>query len=290
MRCGTVLPVTADSGAPAEDYRQVNRANWDDRAPAHAASPDYALDRFRADPSFLSHVVQFDLPRLGDVAGLDGVHLQCHLGTDTLSLARLGARMTGLDFSPASLAVARELAAETGADVRYVEAEVYNAVEALGGERFDLVFTGIGALCWLPDIARWAAVVAALLRPGGRLFLRDGHPVCWAVDDTRADDLLVLDYPYFERAEPVIWDEDGTYVRTDATFSHNRTHLWSHGLGEIVTALLGQGLTLTGLTEHDTIPWQPFPGRMKRVELDEWRLVDRPWRLPLTYTLQARKP
>ena len=284
-----MLPVTADNGAPAEDYRQVNRANWDDRAAAHAASPDYALDRFRADPTFLSHVVQFDLPRLGDVAGLDGVHLQCHIGTDTLSLARLGASITGLDFSPASLAVARELAAETGAEVRYVEADVYSAVEALGAERFDLVFTGIGALCWLPDIERWAAVVAALLRPGGRLFLRDGHPACWAVDDTRTDDLLVLDYPYFERAEPVIWDEDGTYVATNTTFSHNRTHLWSHGLGETITALLGQGLTLTGLTEHDTIPWQPFPGRMERVELDEWRLVDRPWRLPLTYTLQARK-
>ncbi len=124
------------------DYRAVNRANWDERAPAHAASAGYALDRFHSDPGHLSDVVRFDLPLLGDIAGRDGVHLQCHIGTDTISLSRLGARMTGLDFSPASLAEARRLAEGVGADVVFVESDVYAAVEALGSERFDLVFTG----------------------------------------------------------------------------------------------------------------------------------------------------
>src|SRR3712207_2487658 len=158
------------------DYREVNRANWDDRARAHAASADYDVAAFAADPRHLSGVVRFDLPLLGDIAGLRGVHLQCHIGTDTVSLARLGATMTGVDFSPASLEQARLLAERAGTPVEFVESDVYAAADVLEPGGFDLVYTGIGALCWLPDIRRWARTVAALLRPGGRLFIREGHP------------------------------------------------------------------------------------------------------------------
>src|SRR5713101_8562091 len=121
-----------------EDYQTLNKASWDERAPAHAASPDYEVERFVADPGFLSHVVRFDRPLLGDIAGLRGVHLQCHIGTDTISLARLGASMTGLDFSPAAVAQASSLAARTGDDARFVEADVYDAVSVLGAGTFDL--------------------------------------------------------------------------------------------------------------------------------------------------------
>lgn len=272
-----------------ERYAEDNRANWDERAPAHAASPDYAIERFVEDPSFLSGVVRFDLPRLGDIAGLKGVHLQCHIGTDTISLARLGARMTGLDLSPASLEQARRLAQRTGADVTFVESEVYNAVSVLGAGAFDLVFTGIGAICWLPSIRRWARVVADLLRPGGRLFMREGHPMLWTLADPRPDQLLVVEYPYFEHEEPMVWDDPGTYVQTDAVFEHNVTHEWNHGLGEIVTALMDEGMQLTMLVEHDSAPWPALPGQSERIEPGEWRLSDRPWRLPQTYTLQAIK-
>ena len=272
-----------------DDYCALNRANWDERAPAHAASPDYGFARFVADPAYLSDVVRFDLPRLGDVRGLRGVHLQCHIGTDTLSLARLGARMTGLDFSPASLAEARRLAERAGAAVDFVEADVYEAAGVLGRAAFDLVYTGIGALGWLPDVLRWAAVVADLLRPGGRLFLREGHPMLWALDDRRRDGLLAVEYPYFEREEPLVWDQGGTYVQTDVIFVHTVTHEWNHGLGEIVSALLGGGMELTGLVEHDSVPWEALPGLMERLDGGEWRLIDRPWRLPHSYTLQAVK-
>jgi SAM-dependent methyltransferase len=272
-----------------EDYRALNKASWDERAPAHAASPDYAVERFAADPEFLSEVVRFDLPLLGDIAGLRGVHLQCHIGTDTISLARLGASMTGLDFSSAAVAEATSLAGRTGDDARFVEADVYDAVSVLGAGGFDLVFTGIGALGWLPGIRRWADVVAGLLRPGGRLFIREGHPMLWSLDDTREDDLIVVDYPYFEREEPLVWDEGGTYVQTDAVFTHNKTHEWNHGLGEIVTALLDAEMSLTSLAEHDSVPWEALPGKMERVEGGEWRLADRPWRLAHSYTLQAVK-
>jgi SAM-dependent methyltransferase len=272
-----------------ERYVEINRASWDERAAAHAASPDYAFRRFIDDPAFLSDVVRFDLPRLGDLAGLRGVHLQCHIGTDTISLARLGARMTGLDVSPASLGQARLLAASTGAGVEFVEAQVYEAASVLGKEAFDFVFTGIGALCWLPSVRRWADVVAALLVPGGRLFLREGHPMLWALGEERADGLLAVEHPYFEHQEPFIEEAPGTYVQTDATFTHNLIHTWNHGLGEIVSALLEAGLTLTMLVEHDSVPWDALPGQMTHIELGEWRLTDRPERLPHSYTLQAIK-
>ena len=271
-----------------DDYLDVNRAMWDERAPAHAASPGYAVQRFADDPAHLSNVVRFDLPLLGDISGLRGVHLQCHIGTDTVSLARLGARMTGLDFAPAAIEQAAALAATAGADVDFVQADVYAAVDVLDAAAFDLVFTGIGALCWLPDVDRWAEVVSALLRPGGRLFLREGHPMLWALDEGRAEG-LVVDYPYFERPEPLVFDDEGTYVETEVQFQHNTSHEWNHGLGEIVTALLAHGMTVTGLVEHQSVPWEALPGQMTKAELGEWRLTDRPWRLAHTYTLQARK-
>jgi len=274
--------------APVDEYQEVNRASWDERAPAHAASADYAFQRFVDDPTFLSDVVRFDLPLLGDITGLRGVHLQCHIGTDTISLARLGARMSGLDFSSAALVEARRLTELTGTPIDFVESEVYGAFDVLERESYDLVFTGIGALCWLPDVRQWARVVADLLRPGGRLFIREGHPMLWAMEDPRPDGLLVVGFPYVEH-EPTVWDEPGTYVETDVTFTQNRTISFSHGLGEIISALLEVGMRITGFVEHDTVPWDALPGMMERAANGEWRLIDRPWRLPHTYTLQAVK-
>jgi SAM-dependent methyltransferase len=270
------------------DYLDVNRANWDDRVPAHVASTDYAVRRFAEDPGFISGVVRFDLPLLGDLTGLRGVHLQCHIGTDTVSLARLGASMTGVDFSGPAVAAATELAAATGVGASFVQADVYDADKVLEPGSFDLVYTGIGALCWLPSIRRWARVVAALLRPGGRLFIRDGHPMLFTLEDPRDDGLLAVRYPYFEQAEPQVWDDAGTYVDSDAVFEHNVTHEWNHGIGEIVTALLDAGMTLTGLAEHDSVPWNALPGMMTQID-GEWRLTENPARLPCSFTIQAVK-
>jgi SAM-dependent methyltransferase len=270
-----------------DDYRTLNRLSWDERAPAHAASPGYHLDDFRADPAYVSDVVRFDLPLLGDVSGLRGVHLQCHIGTDTISLARLGARMTGLDFSPAAIEQARALNEELGAGVDFVQADVYDAAEVLPAGEFDLVFTGIGALCWLPSVRRWAEVVARLLAPGGRLFIREGHPMMWALADPLPEGRLEVELPYFEREEPLVWDEGGTYVETDVEFQHNTTLEWNHGLGEVVTALLDQGLVLTTLVEHDSVPWDAFPGYTEELPGGEHRVKDRPWRLPHSYTISA---
>ncbi|WP_300243104.1 class I SAM-dependent methyltransferase [Pseudomonas sp.] len=270
------------------DYLTLNKTNWDERAPLHAASADYAVQRFVDDPQFLSDVVQFDRPLLGDIQGLRGVHLQCHIGTDTLSLARLGARMSGLDFSSASLAEARTLAQRCNTPIDYHESDVFAATDVLPRGEFDLVYTGIGALCWLPSIERWAQTVGALLKPGGRLFIREGHPMLWALDEEQRDSLQVA-FPYFERSEPLVWDEDTTYVETESSLKATVTHEWNHGLGEIISALLAQGLEITGLVEHQSIPWEALPGQMVVDERGEWRLKEAPWRLPLSYTLQAVK-
>ncbi|CAD6007140.1 bifunctional 2-polyprenyl-6-hydroxyphenol methylase/3-demethylubiquinol 3-O-methyltransferase UbiG [Agreia sp. COWG] len=273
------------------DAIRANRSNWDDRATAHAArsGAGYRVQRYVDDRETLSGVVRFDRTRLGDIAGLSTAHLQCHIGTDTLSLARLGARVTGLDFSAVAVAEARRLVSETGDDVSFVQADVYDAVEALGAESFDLVYTGIGALCWLPSIDRWAAVVAGLLAPGGRLFIREGHPILWSMDDTLADEPH-LRFSYFERAEPVQWDDDSSYVQIDTPLASTKTFEWNHGLGEIVTALLANGLVLTTLVEHDSVPWEALPGQMLERPDGEYALDAHAGVAPLSYTIQAVKP
>lgn len=270
------------------DYRRINYANWQERVPIHAASSEYGLDRFRSDPTHLSDVVRFDLPRLGDITDLDVVHLQCHIGTDTLSLARLGARVTGLDFSDAAIDVARTLSAEAGPHVDYVVSDVYDAPNALGGARFDRVYTGIGALCWLPDIRRWASVVADLLRPGGELFIREGHPMLWAADDPRLDGLVTIEYPYFETAG-VPFSSSETYVEHDGAISATDIISFNHALSEIFNALWDAGMQITLFEEHDTVPWKAQGDLMREVGGGEFRLIDRPERLPMTYTLCARR-
>ena len=287
------------------DYLDVNRANWDSRAPIHAVR--YDIDRLLGDPDAISDVVRFDLPRLGDLAGLDVLHLQCHIGTDTLSLHRLGGRLTGLDLSPVSLAEARSLAERAGAAIDYVESDVYSAPQALAGRTFDLVYTGIGAICWLPDIARWARTVAGLLRPGGRLFIRDGHPVLNAltpvvigrepVDRDQQPWIsgpgataLAIEFPYYEQREPMVWRDAVTYGGEGEVASPESVE-WNHGLGEIVTAVVDAGLRLTSLTEHDSAPWEAFEGLMAfDGATGEYRLRERPERLPATFTLTAVKP
>ena len=268
---------------------EVNRRNWDERVPLHVASDSYGLAQFRSDPHHLSNVVKFDAERLGPIDGLHVVHLQCHIGTDTVSLARLGAaHVTGLDFSPPAVDVARTLALDLGLPLEIVESDCYAAADILGQGRFDLVYTGIGALCWLPDIDRWAKVVADLLVPGGRLFVREGHPVLWSLD-YEVPDALVIAHSYFETQDPIIDDEDTTYVETEARLLNTVTHSWNHGLAETITALMRHGLRLTALVEHMSVPWAALPDQMVSAGGGEWVLKDRPERLPLTYTLQAIK-
>lgn len=249
----------------------------------HATSRDYDLAGLAADPARLSGVVSRDAPYLGDLTGLDAVHVQCHIGTDTISLARLGARVTGIDFSPTSLAAARELAANAGIDATFVESELY-AIPDNVDATFDLVYTGVGALCWLPDIAGWARVVAGLLGPGGRLYVRDGHPMLATLDDEREDQTLIVTYPYFEGA-PTRFESNITYA-DDAEITEPVMYEWNHGLGEIVQAVLDAGLTVTALREHDHLEWRQFRW-MEPTADGQWVLPAGRERLPMMFTLEA---
>ncbi|MUM19603.1 class I SAM-dependent methyltransferase [Mycobacterium sp. CBMA271] len=273
-----------------DSWLGANRANWNERAAIHAArdGSGYQVQEFIADRSLLSDVVRFDLPVLGDIVGKKAVHLQCHIGTDTISLARLGATVTGLDFSESAVGEAQALAAETGDAVTFVQADVHDAAKVLPRNHFDLVYTGIGALCWLPRVEAWARVVADLLAPGGSLVIREGHPILWSMDESLGDEPH-LRYPYFEHEEPLEWDDGQTYVPTDKIIQSSKTYEWNHSLGEIVTALINSGLHIDLLAEHDSVPWEALPGQMTLRPGGEWALTERSGVMPLSYTIRATK-
>lgn len=256
----------------------LNRSWWDERVPLHVASDFYDVDGFKAGANRLR---PFELEEVGDVSGRSLVHLQCHFGLDTLSWARLGAQVTGLDFSTPAVEAARSVAAETGLEAEFVNASLYDAETALGGRRFDIVYTGLGALNWLPDSKRWAQVVAQLVAPGGFLYLAEFHPFA----DVFADEDLTVKYDYFQ-TEPFIFDDPGTYADLEAHTEHNRTEEWQHPLGDVVSAVIEAGLTLELLHEHDytLAPRWPF------LEQDgaAYRFPAGRPRLPLIYSLRAR--
>ena len=267
----------------------LNRSWWDERVPIHVGSAFYDVDGFRAGGSTLR---PFELEEVGDVTGKRLAHLQCHFGLDSLSWARAGASVAGLDFSGPAVEAAGRLADETELDARFVQADVYDALEALGDESFDVVYTGFGALNWLPDLPRWASVVASLLAAGGFLYLAEFHPITWVFGDH--DRSIELDY--FHDPEGISFDDDepGSYAGLDVPTRNNATREWAHPLSEVVTAVLGADLRVELLSEHD---YTLFP-RFDDLELDEdllsagvvYRQPAGKPRLPLMYSLRARRP
>ncbi|MFE6866312.1 class I SAM-dependent methyltransferase [Kitasatospora sp. NPDC057692] len=263
------------------DWLAANRANWDGRVPVHVASDFYDVPGFVAGKEPLR---DFELAEVGDVRGKSLLHLQCHFGQDTLSWARHGAIVTGLDFSRPAVEAATALAERIGADTaRFVVSDVYGAVDALDGRTFDVVYTGLGALCWLPDIARWARTVATLLAPGGFLYLAEFHPFA----ETLAEDGRTVEYDYFDR-EGTVWDEPSTYTDGElAPGAATVTVEWQHGVGEIVSALVAEGLRIEFLHEHDFTVFARFPV----LEQDGvFRFPEGRPRVPLMYSVRASKP
>jgi SAM-dependent methyltransferase len=265
-----------------DEYRSANRASWDERVPIHVESDFYDVAGFKAGRSGLRAV---DIEALGDVRGKTLLHLQCHFGLDTLSWARLGALVTGIDFSGKAVEAARALSRETGISGRFIECELYEASSVLD-ERFDIVYTGVGALCWLPDIRRWAGVVAHFLKPGGTFYIRESHPVLWSLDDAGTRGVLEITRPYFEVVEPMRYEDDADYADATASVENRVTYEWNHGLGEIVTSLIEAGLRIEFLREHQECDWQHL-AQMVRGEDGFWRLPERPERLPLMHSIRA---
>ena len=276
---------------PLDPYRAANRARWDESVAVHTASEFYGVERFLAGESTL---LQQDLAEVGDVAGKRLLHLQCHFGLDTLSWARLGAQVVGVDFAPSAVAAAQDLAAQAELAAEFVEAELYASPQVLKEQlgSFDIVYVNLGAICWLPDIEGWAAVCAAFLKPGGILYLRDVHPIANALDDEAAAGELSLRYPYFATAQPLHWHGDSDYADSTVAFENQDSYEWPRGLGDIVTAVINAGCRLAFLHEQDWTVYQALPW-LESTERGIWRLPERDGaadqRVPLMFSLKAVK-
>ncbi|MFH9249193.1 class I SAM-dependent methyltransferase [Streptomyces lydicus] len=269
-----------------DDWREANRARWDERVALHTVSDFYDQDRFRRVRDVLR---AFETAEVGDVTGRSLLHLQCHFGQDTLSWAHRGAaRVVGLDFSEPAVEAARELAAELGYGpdrAAFVAADVYDAAEAVPDDAYDIVYTGIGALNWLPDLERWADTAASLVAPGGFLYLAEFHPLCDALDDETGSRIV---HDYFSR-DAWVDEVPGSYTDFGAQTVNNRSVEWQHPIGEVVSALAAAGLHLEFLHEHDMTMFQRF-GALRRADDGFYRFPgDRP-RVPLMYSLRARRP
>ena len=269
-----------------ERMTEANRRNWDERVAVHRTDRTgfYAVDAFRRGADVLGPI---ESREIGDVAGRRLLHLQCHFGLDTLSLARRGARVTGVDFSALAIATARELAAEAGLAARFVESDV-DAARAAIGETFDIVYVTWGAIGWLSDIRRWAETVAAFLAPGGFLYLAESHPfaLCLQPEGER----LHAHYPWRSApGDPIVEDNPTTYTGDATAFAHTRSYSWNHAFCDIVGGLIDHGLRLDFLHEHETVPWQIFPCAVDAGER-MFRLPDGYPRIPLAFSLRASKP
>lgn len=274
-------PPQGDATEPVDPsrWRELNRAWWDERVPTHVASPLYDHEAFRAGASTLR---PFEIDLLGEVGGLRLAHLQCHFGHDTMSWARQGASVVGLDFSSSAVEVANGAAADLGLDAHFVCADVYEAVDALGGEQFDVVYTGFGALNWLPDLAGWGRVVRALVKPGGRLLLAEFHPAAWVFE---GEDIT---YDYFS-TEPFCWDQGGSYADLGATTAHNLTVEHQHTLAEVFSVVLGEGFRVRSFQEYDHTLFPLWPYLEQHPD-GTFRFPPGRPRLPLMYTLLGDLP
>jgi len=269
------------------EHMAVNREWWNERVPIHAKSKFYDLDGFRAGKTNLLGIEQEEV---GDVRGQRLLHLQCHFGLSTLSFARLGASVVGVDFSAPAVALARSLADEEGLPARFVESDVYDALDAVTERDFDVVFASYGVLGWLPDVPGWMRVAAEFLRPGGRFHLIEIHPFTATFDDEDPDASEPrVRYPYFHDPEPDHEICEATYADRDAETTHDDTRFWAHDLGEILGSAIEAGMVIEAYRELPTTCFQEFPYLVER-RPGEWGWPEGMTELPLQFALRARKP
>lgn len=260
------------------DYKRINRETWNEKTDVHIASDFYDMTGFRAGKNSLNGI---ELELLGDISGKSVLHLQCHFGQDTLSMARMGAWTTGVDISDKAIQRARELAAEMHLPTQFVCCDLYETRQHIT-ETFDIVYATYGTIGWLPDLDKWAEVIAASLKPGGRLVFVEFHPVVWMFDDH----FKVVAYRYF-KDEPIVETVSGTYADRESDLV-NKTVSWNHGLTEVLGSLLNQGLRITQFKEFDYSPYGIFADS-DEFEPGKFRVAGFGNKLPLVYALEAVK-
>ena len=269
-----------------DSLTETNRGMWDERVVVHRADRTgfYAVEAFLRGGDTLMPI---EAGEIGDVAGKRLLHLQCHFGLDTLSLARRGAGVTGVDFSAPAIETARGLAQEAGLAGRFVQCNVYDARAALP-ETFDIVFSSWGAICWLHDIRAWTAIVAQFLAPGGFLYLAEAHPCAMTLE--QEGERLYCRHPWRSAAEePIIEDTATTYTGDETVLAHTRSYGWNHAFSDILCGLIDHGLSIDFLHEHETVPWYMFP-KMTAAGDRMYRLPDGYPRIPLAFSLRASRP
>ncbi len=265
-------------------FGQVNRERWNELAALHARSEFYDLDGFRAGKETLRPL---EVAELGDVTGKTLLHLQCHLGLDSLSWARRGACVTAVDYAEAAVAAARDLARELDLPAEFVCADVNDLPQVLTGN-FDIVFTSYGVLCWLPDLRRWAEVIAHFLKPGGTFYMVETHPFANVFDDRPGVAELRAVYPYFHKPEPDKVESRGSYADRGARVEHATSYQWTHGLGEILSALTGAGLRLEFVHEFPESMFGILPGMARQAD-GWWRLNEGHGIIPLLFSVKCSR-
>jgi 2-polyprenyl-3-methyl-5-hydroxy-6-metoxy-1,4-benzoquinol methylase len=269
-----------------DDLTRANLALWNELTEVHRKSAYYDLEGFKVGRQSLGPI---ELAEIGpDVAGKTLLHLQCHFGMDTLSLARLDARVTGVDFSDKAIALARSLSDELSIPARFIESSVYDLPAALD-EQFDIVFTSWGVVIWLPDLRRWGEIVAHYLKPGGTFYIAEIHPFLFAMDDDESVRDARFRYRYFEGAEPMAFESDGSYADRSAHIEQSVSYEWRHSLSEIVSCLAAAGLRIEYLHEFPyTVPGLAW-GFLEEGD-DGWaRVRGHHDDFPLSFSLKAVK-
>lgn len=263
----------------------ANRDHWNDLVPVHLKSEMYDVESFKAGKCSLKDI---DIEALGDVTGKTLLHLQCHFGQDSISWARRGAIVTGVDFSDKAISTARSLSEELGVNAEFICSNIDNLKNVHSGQ-YDIVYTSYGVIPWLPDLNAWAEAIYHFLKPGGTFFLAEEHPMMWAVETSDTPGSFVRTYPYFESNTPSEYIGDGSsYADSNARVEHRVTYEWSHSLGGIVTSLIRAGLTLTELREYPFIMYNRFPNLTEGK--DGWyRLPPEYGDIPMLFTVKATR-
>jgi len=261
-----------------KDYLQINREAWNAKAEVHFDSAFYDVEGFVKGKNSLNEI---ELNLLGNLQGKSVLHLQCHFGQDTISLSRLGAKATGVDFSDSAIEKARELARQLGTDTQFVCCPVYDLPQYLD-ETFDFVFTSYGTIGWLPDMEKWAAIIARFLKPGGQFVFVEFHPVVWMFDD----DFSGIAYSYFNTGQ-ITETESGTYADRKSGITHEYI-MWNHGIAEVLKSLLNHKLEILAFDEWNYSPYNCFRHTVE-VEPGKFRIAHLDNKIPMLYSLKAVK-
>ncbi|MEG2079007.1 class I SAM-dependent methyltransferase [Chryseobacterium sp.] len=261
-----------------ENYLDINKNSWNARVEPHLESDFYFVDEFLKGRNSLNSI---ELDLLGDIKGKSVLHLQCHFGQDSISLSRMGAKVTGIDLSDKAVDTARDLAKKCGTDTEFICTDVYNLPNVLN-EKFDIVFTSYGTIGWLPDLKQWANVVSHFLKQEGEFVMAEFHPLVWMYDD----DFEGVTYNYFNE-KPIVETSEGTYADTSADIVQDYVS-WNHPLSDVLQSLIDEKLTLENFSEFDWSPYACFK-HLEEFEKGKWRITKFGNKIPMIYAIKAKK-